>query len=287
MEIKIEGLEKKYGSHEALKKISLTIPKGMYGLLGKNGAGKTTLLRILATLITKTEGRILMNGIPIEKSKEVRKKIGYMPQNFSVYPNMTVHRVMEYFDMLSEMPKEGRKNRINILLNEVNLDGEKNRKVRALSGGMRQRLGIALALLNNPEIIIVDEPTAGLDPEERIRLRNLLVNLADEKIVLLSTHIVDDIAATCKRVGVLHEGELLFAGDVKELAAFGDGRVFTINGIQNEVLPDGAIIINQNQEFVRILSDICPSGKYEENSPSLEDGYIELIREKELSNAVN
>lgn len=278
MEVIIKDLKKNYGKHKALKGINLTIGNGMYGLLGKNGAGKTTLLRILATLTSKSDGKVIMNGIPIEKSTEIRKIIGYLPQSFFVYPNMTVWRVMEYFDLLSEMPKNGRKERINDLLQKMNLNNERNRKVKELSGGMRQRLGMALALLNNPQVLIVDEPTAGLDPEERIRIRNMLVSLASEKMVILSTHIVEDISSTCKKVAVLHEGELLFNGDVEELKNFAAGKVFVINQTVNDELPEEMTLISKTQEKLRVLSDVPPTSRYEVSPPSLEDGYMELIR---------
>lgn len=156
MEIKISNLNKRYGKFEALKNINLEIGQGMYGLLGRNGAGKTTILRILATMSSKTDGEILINSIPIENRKEIRKIIGYLPQGFSVYPNMSVWNTMEYFDILSEMPTKYRKQRIQMLLQKVNLWEERKRKVKHLSGGMKQRLGIALTLINNPQIIIAD-----------------------------------------------------------------------------------------------------------------------------------
>lgn len=276
MGIDILNLSKKYGKVEALKNVNLKIEKGMYGLLGRNGAGKTTLLRILATLISKSDGEILINGISITHSKEIRKIIGYLPQNFSTYPNMSVWENMEYFDLLSEMPIKTRKKRIEILLQRVNLWEKRKCKVKHLSGGMRQRLGVALALINEPEIIIVDEPTAGLDPEERIRLRNMLSDLAKDKIVILSTHIVDDISATCKKLGVLHEGKLLFDGKAKELEHIALDKVFVVT--KEDDIPSGAETINKINGKIRILSNISPSGKHEKVMPTLEDGYIELIR---------
>lgn len=276
MGIDIVNLSKKYGKAEALKNVNLKIEKGMYGLLGRNGAGKTTLLRILATLNSKSDGEISINGTPITNSKEIRKIIGYLPQNFSTYPNMSVWKTMEYFDLLSEMPVKSRKKRIERLLQQVNLWEERKCKVRHLSGGMRQRLGIALALINDPQIIIADEPTAGLDPEERIRLRNMLADLAKDKIVILSTHIVDDISVTCKKIGVLHEGKLLFDGEAKELEQIALGKVFIV--AEEDELPSGAEIISKREGKIRILSDILPIGKYERVMPALEDGYIELIR---------
>ena len=284
MEIKISNLNKRYGKFEALKNINLEIGQGMYGLLGRNGAGKTTILRILATMSSKTDGEILINSIPIENRKEIRKIIGYLPQGFSVYPNMSVWNTMEYFDILSEMPTKYRKQRIQMLLQKVNLWEERKRKVKHLSGGMKQRLGIALTLINNPQIIIADEPTAGLDPEERIRLRNMLNDLSKDKIVILSTHIVDDISSTCNKIGVLHEGNLLFDGEAKVLENMALNKVFIVAGENN--IPKDAEIINKIDGKIRILSNVLPMGKYEKVMPTLEDGYIELIKNEEVEDEI-
>lgn len=284
MEIKISNLNKRYGKFEALKNINLEIGQGMYGLLGRNGAGKTTILRILATMSSKTDGEILINSIPIENRKEIRKIIGYLPQGFSVYPNMSVWNTMEYFDILSEMPTKYRKQRIQMLLQKVNLWEERKRKVKHLSGGMKQRLGIALTLINNPQIIIADEPTAGLDPEERIRLRNMLNDLSKDKIVILSTHIVDDISTTCNKIGVLHEGNLLFDGEAKVLENMALNKVFIVAGEDN--IPKDAEIINKIDGKIRILSNVLPMGKYEKVMPTLEDGYIELIKNEEVEDEI-
>lgn len=284
MEIKISNLNKRYGKFEVLKNINLEIGQGMYGLLGRNGAGKTTILQILATMSSKTDGEILINSIPIENRKEIRKIIGYLPQGFSVYPNMSVWNTMEYFDILSEMPTKYRKQRIQMLLQKVNLWEERKRKVKHLSGGMKQRLGIALTLINNPQIIIADEPTAGLDPEERIRLRNMLNDLSKDKIVILSTHIVDDISTTCNKIGVLHEGNLLFDGEAKVLENMALNKVFIVEGEDN--IPKDAEIINKIDGKIRILSNVLPMGKYEKVMPTLEDGYIELIKNEEVEDEI-
>lgn len=278
MEINIRNLNKRYGKFEALKNINLKIENGMYGLLGRNGAGKTTLLRILATLSSKSDGEILMGDISIEDRKKIRKFVGYLPQGFSTYPNMSVWNTVEYFDVLSEMPAKSRKQRIEMLLKKVNLWEERKCKVKHLSGGMKQRLGIALALINEPQIIIADEPTAGLDPEERIKLRNMLNDLAKDKIVILSTHIVDDISTTCKKIGVLHEGNLLFEGKTKVLEQMALNKVFIVS--REDDIPDDAEIINKIDGNIRILSDVLPIGKCDKVLPTLEDGYIELIRKK-------
>ena len=215
-EIIIENLSKNFGNTQALKNISLHIEKGMFGLIGRNGAGKTTLMRIIATLLNKSGGNVTVCGIPTEKPKEIRKLIGYLPQEFSIYPNMRVYEAMDYLGVLSGLNKSLRTERTNELLNKVNLNGSRKLKVKALSGGMKRRLGIAQALLHDPQVLIVDEPTAGLDPGERIRFRNLLREIAGDRIVLLSTHIVEDIEKSCEKIAVLEKGELFYCGTLKD-----------------------------------------------------------------------
>lgn len=215
-EIIIEDLSKNFGEVRALKNVSLRIEQGMFGLIGRNGAGKTTLMRILATLLNKNGGNVTVCGIPVENPKEIRKLTGYLPQDFSVYPNMSVYEAMDYLGVLSGLSKSVRTEQINNLLKKVNLSGSKKLKVKALSGGMKRRLGIAQALLHDPQVLIVDEPTAGLDPEERVRFRNLLRDIADDRIVLLSTHIVEDIEKTCDKIAVLNKGELFYTGTLKD-----------------------------------------------------------------------
>ena len=184
--IEIKELNKFYGKKkQALSNVNLTIGQGMFGLLGRNGAGKTTLMKTLATLLQKQSGSISVCGIPIENAKAIRKIIGYLPQDFSIYPTMNVIEVMDYLGILSGIGSRERKKRIELLLKKVNLIEQKNKKVKALSGGMKRRLGIAQALLNDPKVLIVDEPTAGLDPEERIRFRNLLCDVAEELLYFL------------------------------------------------------------------------------------------------------
>ena len=215
-EIIIENLSKNFGELQALKNVSLRIEKGMFGLIGRNGAGKTTLMRIIATLLNKSGGNVSVCGIPSANPKEIRKLIGYLPQDFSVYPNMRVYEAMDYLGVLSGLNKSVRKERINELLSKVNLGSSRKLKVKALSGGMKRRLGIAQALLHDPQVLIVDEPTAGLDPEERVRFRNLLCEIAGDRIVILSTHIVEDIEKTCEKIAVLKRGELFYNGTLKD-----------------------------------------------------------------------
>ena len=215
VEIKIENLSKKYGTKQALDNLSLEIKTGMFGLLGRNGAGKTTLMRILATVLNKTSGSISVCGIDIEKSKDIRKLIGYLPQEFSLYPNMGVYEAMDYLGALSGLSKQERAEKIPQLLELVNLGDCYKVKVKALSGGMKRRLGIAQAIMHSPKILIVDEPTAGLDLEERVRFRNLLCDIAENRIVILSTHIVEDIEKTCENIAILDKGSIVYNGTLK------------------------------------------------------------------------
>jgi len=278
--IQIQNLSKFYGKKQALCNINLNIKSGMFGLLGKNGAGKTTLMKTVATLLKKQEGNITVCGIPIEKASEIRKIIGYLPQDFNMYGSMTVYQALDYLGVLSGMSRSERKVRIPTLLTQVNLTEHSGKKVRTLSGGMKQRLGIAQALLHDPKVLIVDEPTAGLDPEERVRFRNLLCEVAENKTVILSTHIVGDVEATCEEIAILHEGRLLFSGTVSELCGLADGSVYTAEVTQKE-LPRirsayiiTAVISQGRKSVVRFLS---PDGKPaigKEVSPNVEDAYI-------------
>lgn len=216
MEIRIEHLSKTYGNQTVLDDISLHISSGTYGILGGNGAGKTTLLRILASLSEPSSGTVQINGIDIRKKKEIRKMIGYLPQEFSVYPGMSVCSALDYLGILSEIPRNIRKERIRELLKQTHLEQEKNKRFQNLSGGMKRRFGIAQALLNHPGLLILDEPTAGLDQEERARFYRILSELAGDRIILLSTHIAEDIEAVCPRAAVLSGGRMIFEGETSE-----------------------------------------------------------------------
>ena len=283
MEISIEHLNKNYGKQNVLKDISLHIPIGMYGMLGENGAGKTTLMRILATLSEPTTGMVEINGIDIKRKKEIRKIIGYLPQEFSIYPNMTVYSALDYLGILTELPNNIRKRRINELLKQVNLEHEKNKRFKNLSGGMKRRFGIAQALLNDPKILIIDEPTAGLDPEERLRFYNLLSELAVERIILLSTHIASDIEATCSKAAVLSSGTVVFEGQIEKLLQLGNGKVYTTTILQNELnqfkQKYRVISIYQNGINVscRFLSNAAPKKELVSCQPTIEDSYMYLL----------
>lgn len=279
--IEIKNVNKFYGRKHALKDINLTINQGMFGLLGRNGAGKTTLMKTLATLHRKKSGSITICNIPVENVKEIRSITGYLPQEFSMYPNMKVYEALDYLGTLSGMTKQERKERIEMLLKKVNLTEHRRKKVKALSGGMKRRLGIAQALLHDPKVLIVDEPTAGLDPEERIRFRNLLTDAAEERIVILSTHIVGDIEASCEDIAIMNEGKILWQGTVSELINNAEGKVFTVNVPKNH-LPQikkdyivTGMLIQGEYNTVRIISDNIPDLQgVHTDEPNCEDAYM-------------
>lgn len=278
--IEIKELNKFYGKKkQALSNVNLTIEQGMFGLLGRNGAGKTTLMKTLATLLKKQSGSIFICGIPIENAKEIRKIVGYLPQDFSMYPTMTIIEAMDYLGILSGIGTKERKERIDLLLKKVNLTEHKNKKVKALSGGMKRRLGIAQALLNDPKVLIVDEPTAGLDPEERIRFRNLLCDVSEERIVILSTHIVGDIEATCENLAILNEGSILYCGTVSDLLDTANGKVFskTVDKRDLPKLKKEYNIIGMhsqgNKTYIRFLAEL-PYPDAESCEPNIEDAYM-------------
>lgn len=286
MNIKINNLKKYYGNKEVLTDINLNIEEGMFGLLGPNGAGKTTLMKILATLIPKNEGSIKIGDIDISNKKEVRKIIGYLPQEFSIYPTMTVYEALDYLALLSGIKNKAiRRERIEYLLKKVNLDTYMKTKVKALSGGMKRRLGIAQAILHNPKIIIVDEPTAGLDPDERIRFRNLLRDFSEERIVILSTHIVEDVEFTCEKLAILNQGRLLYTGKVKELLENAKGYIWTVNINRDELdnVRSKYEIISTVSEGdlikLRLISKEKPFKNSESVKPSIEDAYMKFMNE--------
>ncbi len=279
--IEICGVNKFYGKRQALSDITLTIHQGMFGLLGRNGAGKTTLMKTLAALHKKQSGTIFVCGIPIEQAKEIREITGYLPQEFNMYPSMSVEESLDYLGVLSGMEKAIRRKRAELLLKRVNLIDQRKKKVRALSGGMKRRLGIAQALLHDPKVLIVDEPTAGLDPEERIRFRNLLCEVAEERIVILSTHIVGDIEATCEEIAIMNDGRILWQGTVSELLLSAKGKVFTINvnkkflaQIKRDYIVTGMLVQNE-YTTVRLISAETPSMLgIQAAEPNVEDAYM-------------
>lgn len=283
MEIVIKNLSKNYGRKAALKNVSVTIHSGMYGLLGRNGAGKTSLMRILATLSVPSGGEVSMNGIPINETGKIREIVGYLSQNFSFYRNMSVYDAMDYLGLLSNLPDKIRKERIASLLEQVNLKENMRTKIKALSGGMKQRLGIAQALLHDPQILIVDEPTAGLDPEERIRFRNMLSEFAEDRIVILSTHISSYVETSCENIGVLDNGKMIWNGAAEELVKQAEGKVYLISAEkkQDKIIREKYTVLNiiasGSGTQYRVLSETLPEEKHILQAPTLEDGYMYLL----------
>lgn len=284
MEIIIKDLQKDYGTKKALKGIHLQIEKGMFGLLGPNGAGKTTLMRILATLLPPTAGEVSVGGVSIRERELIRAKTGYLPQEFAFYPHLTVYEVMDYLAILAGIhDRQQRRVQIVERLQQVNLWDQRKTKARALSGGMKRRLGIAQALLNDPEVIIVDEPTAGLDPEERVRFRNLLSDFAVKRTVILSTHIVGDIEFACEKVAILDRGTILYQGKVKELIDRADGFVWTVQADREEVnmirhqFKVISYVPSDDLVTFRLLAKDRPTATAEGVRPTIEDAYMGLM----------
>ncbi len=287
MQIDINHLNQYYGKKQVLYDINLSISTGMFGLLGRNGAGKTTLMKTLVTLLPTNEGEIRMNGIDIHDQKKIRSIIGFLPQEFSMYGNMTAYQALDYFAVLSELDKRTRRTRINALLDQVNLTIHKNVKVKAMSGGMKRRLGIAQALLNDPKILVVDEPTAGLDPEERLRFRNLLAEVSENKIVLLSTHIAGDIEATAENVAILEQGRIIFSDSIEQLLLNAQGKIFSVQVPRTELstAKKQVQIISLQQEgstsHLRFIGNpqaqIMQHPLVIEERPTLEDAYLYLL----------
>lgn len=229
MSIKIRNLTVTFKNGvTAVNHADLEIPSGVFGLLGENGAGKTTLMRVLTTALKPTAGEVTLNGIPYSESNynRIRSRIGYLPQEIDLYPNLTVQECLEYMGELSGVEIRECRRRIGEYLERTSLTEHRRKKMRQLSGGMKRRVGLIQALLNEPEFLIVDEPTTGLDPEERIRIRNLLVEFSENRTVLFSTHVVEDLAATCSRLAVMKKGNFLYSGSVRELLGMVRGKVW-------------------------------------------------------------
>lgn len=228
MELSIEHISKSYKDKKAVEDVSLHMGAGVWGLLGANGAGKTTLMRIVAGIMKPDSGRILYNGVPIDVLKESYRDIfGYLPQEFGFYPEFTVSDYLEYVAALKGLTKKDTKRKLDELLDKMTLYEVRNKKISRLSGGMKRRVGIAQALLNEPEVLILDEPTSGLDPGERVRFRNLLSEFAQERIVLISTHIVSDIEYIAMKNAVMKDGKLLSVGTTDELIHQVEGKVWS------------------------------------------------------------
>ena len=281
MELSIDRLTKHYGSKIAVDSVSATLKKGVYGLLGANGAGKTTLMRMLCAILESTSGGVFLNGKDIiEMGADYRNVLGYLPQDFGYYPGYTAMEFLMYVSALKGIPKSIARKRTVELLEEVGLGDAADRKVRTFSGGMKQRIGIAQALLNHPEILILDEPTAGLDPKERVRFRNLLSDYAGDKIVILSTHSVSDIEAIADEVLFMKKGKFVLQGSVPALIKKAGGRVWELTVPQEETRKWQAKSTVANlrhegqQAVLRIISEHMPDERAVPCEATLEDLYL-------------
>ncbi len=281
MELSIDRLSKHYGSKIAVDCVSATLKSGVYGLLGANGAGKTTLMRMMCAILESTSGEVFLDGKEVTSmGADYRNVLGYLPQDFGYYPNYTAMEFLLYVAALKGIPKNMAKERTKELLEVVGLNDVANKKVKTFSGGMKQRVGVAQALLNNPDILILDEPTAGLDPKERVRFRNLLSDYAGDKIVILSTHIVSDIEAIADKVLLMKKGEFVLQGSVPELVKQADGKVWELTVPQEEARKWQAEKTVANlrhdgqQVALRIISDDKPDEMAVPCEAALEDLYL-------------
>lgn len=281
MEITFQRISKTYKSNYALKEFSAELHEGVYGLLGANGAGKTTLINIFVGILESDAGTILINGQDTKAlGKDFLSQIGYMPQYPVFYRDFTVTTFLQYMCALKGIPTEHWEKRITELLSMVNLLNAQDRKIGALSGGMRQRVGIAQAMLNNPPILILDEPTAGLDPSERIRFRNLISGLARNRTILLATHIVSDVECIAKEIILLKQGELVVQGTPQVLEQSIEGKVWEVTaGVQDAFSLSNAYCIssmrqNDKHYTLRIVSDACPLQGATNSHPNLEDVFL-------------
>ncbi len=283
MELRIEGLSKTYANGVcAVDDVTLTIPKGMFGLLGPNGAGKSTLMRILATLQEPDAGTATLGEINILTEKErVRETLGYLPQEFGLYPKVRAQDLLDHFAILKGITnRKERKRVVDALLEQTNLTEARKRKLGGFSGGMRQRFGIAVALLGQPKLIIVDEPTAGLDPEERVRFLNLLSELGEDSVVILSTHIVEDVSELCSRMAVISRGQILLEGDPARSIANLRGKIWQKSIAKDEIdaYIDRLTVISARlqagRRMIHVLADNQPDPSFQPVEPDLEDVYF-------------
>ncbi|MDO5715722.1 MAG: ABC transporter ATP-binding protein [Tissierellia bacterium] len=282
--IEIKNLSFSYGKKRVLNDVNVSMTNGLYGLLGKNGAGKTTLLKLIVGLLPVKTGQIQVCGK--SSPKEIRKLVGYLPQDFDFYPEMKLRESLFYLGTLDNIKKSELNQRIDILLDLVNLTQEQNKKVKNLSGGMRRRLGIAQSLLNDPKVLVVDEPTAGLDPEERIRFRNLLSDLSAEKIVLFSTHIASDLESTANQLGILDNGHFIYDGSVEDLLhQYSGGTYETLIDRKDFLKFKSEYIVFEQKELqtgilVRFIHSGRPFDSFQRIPPSLESAYLMKIHER-------
>lgn len=288
MQLQIENLSKTYKNGvKALDNVSLTIPCGMYGLLGPNGAGKSTLMRTLATLQEPDSGSARLGDIDVLKQKdEVRKRLGYLPQEFGVYPRISAQDMLSHIALLKGMTRgKERREIVNAMLQRCNLYGDRKKALTGFSGGMRQRFGIAQALLGNPQLLIVDEPTAGLDPGERNRFYNLLSEIGEQVIVILSTHIVEDVMDLCKKMAIIHEGKVLYEGEPEAAIAQLNGRIWQRSIAKTELAhyeQTFRVVSSKlvgGRPLLHVYGEQPPGDGFTPSAPDLEDVFFSKIRD--------
>lgn len=292
-QVTVTGLHRRFGKVMALRDVNLTIRPGMFGLLGPNGAGKTTLLRILTTVLPPSSGTVQIGPYRLDRDADaIRQVLGYLPQDFNLYGRLTARENLDYFACLKGIgDKRQRRRTIARLLDEVNLAAVADRKIAGFSGGMRRRLGIAQALLSNPQLLVVDEPTAGLDPEERLRFRDLLAGLARDRIVILSTHIVADIEEVCDQIAVMAGGTVAFAGTPEALRERSAGRVWEIalDDAELDALRRQLTVLTTRRRghrvWARVLAADKPHADAVSIEPSLEDAYLALLGQEAAGRA--
>lgn len=288
MRIDILQLSKQYrGGQHALKDIDLTIGNGMFGLLGPNGAGKTTLIKILVTLLTPTTGEVRFDDLDLKRDRaKIRRFIGYLSQDFSRFPKLATWEFLDYAASLAGLHrKKERRQRVDRLLEQVGLFDVRDRQASKLSGGMKRRLGIAQTLIGDPAVMVVDEPTTGLDPQERLRFRNLLADLArGEIIIILSTHIVGDISSTCTDLAILNEGVIVYNGSPTDLVRRAHGKVWRVQAEFQEAdhlkerYPVLSMVPASEGYEIRMVADVQPAAMAEPVDPNLEDAYIHFMQ---------
>ena len=286
MELQLDRVTKQYGTKRAVDRLNLSMKVGVYGLLGANGAGKTTLMRLLCDILNPTSGEIRYDGQNIHvMGEEYRSLLGYLPQNFGYYPEFTAEKFMLYMAALKGPNRSFAQNRTEELLRLVGLEKERRKKIKTFSGGMKRRLGIAQAMLNEPEILILDEPTAGLDPKERVRFRNLISSFSKDKIVLLSTHIVSDVEYIADKIFLMKEGQILKEGTPEEITAQMNGLVWECEVDEKRAaeLEYRYTIVNMKKKNgaieLRIVSDTKPDEAAISVDATLEDMYLYYFKE--------
>ena len=291
MELRLDRLTKQFGSAIAVDRLSATLTPGVYGLLGANGAGKTTLMRMICDVLKPTSGSVVWNGAPIERLGErYRSVLGYLPQDFGYYPDFSALDFMLYLSALKGLDSKAAKRRSMELLDLVGLKNVAKRKVKTFSGGMKQRLGIAQAVINDPQVLVLDEPTAGIDPKERVRFRNLISALAQDKVVILSTHIVSDVEYIADEILIMRAGQIVASGTIEEILAQVSGVVWecVVTPREADVMSARMAVGNVRYDhagmaIVRIVSDTAPHSSARLVEPTLEDVYLYIFQEGSVS----